>query len=53
MSQSLEPIENAEVIISVQDENGNIIDSGKHDYLIKESSVYQKLYNLQFKTSNE
>ena len=34
-------------------EKGQIIDSGKHDYLIKESSVYQKLYNLQFKTSNE
>ena len=34
-------------------EKGQIIDSGKHDSLIQESEVYQKLYNLQFKTSNE
>ena len=34
-------------------EKGQIIDSGKHDSLIEESEVYQKLYNLQFKTGNE
>lgn len=34
-------------------EKGQIIDSGKHDSLIQESEVYQKLYNLQFKTGNE
>ena len=34
-------------------ENGSIIDSGKHSELIDRSSVYKKLYNLQFKTKNE
>tara|TARA_B110000116_G_scaffold216589_1_gene193566 strand:+ start:263 stop:2077 length:1815 start_codon:yes stop_codon:yes gene_type:complete len=34
-------------------ENGTIIDSGKHSELIERSSLYKKLYNLQFKTKNE
>ncbi len=34
-------------------ENGKIVDSGKHDSLIKTSNPYKKLYNLQFETDNE
>jgi len=34
-------------------EKGTIIDSGKHSELIDRSSVYKKLYELQFKAKNE
>lgn len=51
VNQNLSPIENAEVIISVQDENGNIIDSAnvyKTGFTNSNGNVLFEFENLGF-----
>jgi len=51
IAHRLSTIINADKILIF--ENGENIDSGKHEDLIKTSESYKKLYYSQFKTSNE
>jgi subfamily B ATP-binding cassette protein MsbA len=33
-------------------EQGNLVQTGKHDDLVQQPGLYQKLYNLQFRVNN-
>ena len=46
IAHRLSTIKNADIILVMKD--GNIIEQGNHDYLIKQKGFYEKLYNSQF-----
>ena len=43
---NLSTIKNADIILVMKD--GNIVEQGKHDELLKKNSFYAELYNSQF-----
>lgn len=49
IAHRLSTIKNADLILVMKD--GNIIESGKHDELIKKNGFYAELYNSQFSIS--
>ena len=46
IAHRLSTIKNADIILVMND--GNIIEQGNHDELMKKDSFYAKLYNSQF-----
>ena len=46
IAHRLSTIRNADLILVVRD--GNIIEQGKHDELLKQNGFYAELYNSQF-----
>ena len=46
IAHRLSTIKNADVIVVMKD--GNIIETGNHDELIKKGGFYKELYNSQF-----
>ena len=51
IAHRLSTIINADKILVF--ENGELVDSGKHEALIESSKTYKNLYQLQFKDNNE
>ena len=51
IAHRLSTIINADKILVF--ENGELVDSGKHDDLIQSSRTYKNLYQLQFKGQSE
>src|SRR2546426_1314597 len=51
IAHRLSTIRGADVIFVVQD--GSIVESGKHDELLKSGGLYSKFYDLQFKGEEE
>ena len=46
IAHRLSTIKNADLILVMKD--GNIIESGKHEELLKQGGFYSELYNSQF-----
>ena len=46
IAHRLSTIKNADLILVMKD--GNIVEQGNHDKLMKENGFYAKLYNSQF-----
>ena len=46
IAHRLSTIKNADLILVMRD--GNIVEQGNHDKLMKENGFYAKLYNSQF-----
>ena len=49
IAHRLSTIRNADLILVMND--GNVIEQGTHDSLMKQAGFYAKLYNSQFETS--
>ena len=49
IAHRLSTIKNADLILAMKD--GNIVETGKHDELIKKNGFYAELYNSQFQIS--
>jgi len=50
IAHRLSTVLTADKIIVIQ--NGNIVETGKHEELLKENGLYTNLYNTQFKSQN-
>ncbi len=50
VAHRLSTIKNADEIVVIS--NGNILEQGSHEQLIKENNIYKKLYSLQFRESD-
>ena len=51
IAHRLSTIKNADMIYVI--EKGSIIEQGNHETLLAKNGEYAKLYNMQFKKSNE